>query len=100
MATAKNLKLCITAGVGSDHIDLDAANEKNITVIEVTGSNVVSVAEHVVMSILLLVRNYTPGKSAARVDDIMLMDFRQPTNNLWLADGTSLRWLDTLSISR
>lgn len=63
MATAKNLKLCITAGVGSDHIDLDAANEKNITVAEVSGSNVVSVAEHVIMSILLLVRNYTPGRS-------------------------------------
>jgi formate dehydrogenase len=62
LATAKNLKLCITAGVGSDHIDLDAANERNITVAEVSGSNVVSVAEHVIMSILLLVRNYTPGK--------------------------------------
>ncbi|KAI5452951.1 formate dehydrogenase (NAD+) [Naganishia albida] len=61
LATAKNLKLCITAGVGSDHIDLDAANKKNITVAEVSGSNVVSVAEHVIMSILLLVRNYTPA---------------------------------------
>jgi formate dehydrogenase len=100
MATAKNLKLCITAGVGSDHIDLDAANEKNITVIEVTGSNVVSVAEHVVMSILLLVRNYTPGKSVARVVDIMLRDFHQHTNKSWLATGTSLRWLDTPLISR
>ncbi|KAH9083842.1 NAD-dependent formate dehydrogenase [Lactarius deliciosus] len=49
---AKNLKLCITAGVGSDHIDLNAA---------VSGSNVVSVAEHVVMSILLLVRNFVPA---------------------------------------
>lgn len=58
---AKNLKLCVTAGVGSDHIDLNAANERKITVAEVTGSNVVSVAEHVVMSILLLVRNYTPA---------------------------------------
>ncbi|GAA5961256.1 hypothetical protein JCM8115_001524 [Rhodotorula mucilaginosa] len=58
---AKNLKLAITAGVGSDHIDLNAANEKKITVAEVTGSNVVSVAEHVVMSILILVRNYTPA---------------------------------------
>ncbi|KAJ9110289.1 hypothetical protein QFC19_001692 [Naganishia cerealis] len=61
MATAKNLKICITAGVGSDHVDLNAANERNITVAEVSGSNVVSVAEHVVMSILLLVRNYTPS---------------------------------------
>lgn len=58
---AKNLKLCVTAGVGSDHIDLNAAVEKNIQVLEVTGSNVVSVAEHVVMSILLLVRNFVPA---------------------------------------
>ncbi|RSH87190.1 formate dehydrogenase (NAD+) [Saitozyma podzolica] len=45
-AKAKNLKLCITAGVGSDHIDLNAANEHKVTVAEVTGSNVTSVAEH------------------------------------------------------
>lgn len=31
------------------------------TNIQVTGSNVVSVAEHVVMSILLLVRNFIPA---------------------------------------
>ncbi|KZV81611.1 NAD-dependent formate dehydrogenase [Exidia glandulosa HHB12029] len=61
IAKAKNLKLCVTAGVGSDHIDLNAANEKKITVAEVSGSNVVSVAEHVVMSILLLVRNFVPA---------------------------------------
>ncbi|KAJ9098195.1 hypothetical protein QFC21_004524 [Naganishia friedmannii] len=61
MQTAKNLKLCVTAGVGSDHVDLNAANERNITVAEVSGSNVVSVAEHVMMTILLLVRNYTPA---------------------------------------
>jgi len=58
---AKNLKLCITAGVGSDHIDLDAANKKKVTVAEVSGSNVVSVAEHVIMMILSLVRNYIPA---------------------------------------
>jgi formate dehydrogenase len=58
---AKNLKLCVTAGVGSDHIDLNAAVKKNIQVLEVTGSNVVSVAEHVVMSILLLIRNFVPA---------------------------------------
>lgn len=58
---AKNLKLCITAGVGSDHIDLNAAVKKHVQVLEVSGSNVVSVAEHVVMSILLLVRNFVPA---------------------------------------
>ncbi|KIL65926.1 hypothetical protein M378DRAFT_186288 [Amanita muscaria Koide BX008] len=58
---AKNLKLCITAGVGSDHIDLNAAVDRKVQVLEVSGSNVVSVAEHVVMNILLLVRNFVPA---------------------------------------
>jgi formate dehydrogenase len=57
---AKKLKLAITAGIGSDHVDLAAANEANITVAEVTFSNSISVAEHVVMHILALVRNYLP----------------------------------------
>ncbi|KAA1474752.1 NAD-dependent formate dehydrogenase [Dentipellis sp. KUC8613] len=60
-AKAKNLKLCVTAGVGSDHIDLNAAVERKIQVLEVSGSNVVSVAEQVMMSILLLVRNFVPA---------------------------------------
>ncbi|CAK9783692.1 NAD-dependent formate dehydrogenase [Cutaneotrichosporon oleaginosum] len=58
---AKNLKLCVTAGVGSDHVDLNAANKRKITVAEVSGSNVVSVAEHVVMTMLCLVRNFVPA---------------------------------------
>jgi len=58
---AKNLKICITAGVGSDHIDLAAANEHKVAVLEVTGSNVTSVAEHVVMTMLVLVRNFVPA---------------------------------------
>lgn len=58
---ASRLKMCITAGIGSDHVDLEAACERKITVAEVTGSNVVSVAEHVVMMILGLVRNYIPS---------------------------------------
>jgi formate dehydrogenase len=60
---AKKLKLAITAGIGSDHVDLNEANRTNggVTVAEVTGSNVVSVAEHVVMTILVLVRNFVPA---------------------------------------
>ncbi|KAK6459054.1 formate dehydrogenase-like protein [Scheffersomyces xylosifermentans] len=62
---APKLKIAITAGVGSDHIDLNAANEKKITVAEVTGSNVVSVAEHVLMTILVLIRNFVPAHEQA-----------------------------------
>mmetsp|Transcript_6952 Transcript_6952/g.6909 ORF Transcript_6952/g.6909 Transcript_6952/m.6909 type:complete len:377 (+) Transcript_6952:76-1206(+) len=61
IAKAPKLKMCITAGVGSDHVDLNAANERKIAVTEVTGSNVVSVAEHVIMTMLVLVRNFVPA---------------------------------------
>ncbi|KAF9051191.1 hypothetical protein BDZ89DRAFT_1228643 [Hymenopellis radicata] len=67
---AKNLKICITAGVGSDHIDLNACVERKIQVLEVSGSNVVSVAEHVIMSILLLVRNFVPAHEGKVVGTI------------------------------
>src|SRR5258705_10911783 len=61
IAKAKKLKLAITAGIGSDHVDLDAAMQNGITVAEVTYSNSISVSEHVVMMILSLVRNYIPS---------------------------------------
>jgi formate dehydrogenase len=61
IAKAPNLKLALTAGIGSDHVDLEAAANANITVAEVTYCNSISVAEHVVMMILGLVRNYLPS---------------------------------------
>jgi formate dehydrogenase len=57
---APKLTLAVTAGIGSDHVDLDAAIDHNITVAEVTYSNSISVSERVVMMILALVRNYIP----------------------------------------
>jgi formate dehydrogenase len=61
IAKAPNLKLAVTAGIGSDHVDLQAAIDSGITVTEVTYCNSISVAEHVVMLILSLVRNYLPS---------------------------------------
>src|SRR5713226_424892 len=61
IAKAKKLKLAITAGIGSDHVDLQAAIKHGVTVAEVTYSNSISVSEHVVMMILSLVRNYIPS---------------------------------------
>ena len=61
IARAPRLKLAITAGIGSDHVDLQAAAETGLTVAEVTYSNSISVSEHVVMLILSLVRNYIPS---------------------------------------
>lgn len=59
---APKLKMALTAGIGSDHVDLLAAADAGLTVAEVTGSNTVSVAEHVLMMILALVRNYMEGQ--------------------------------------
>ena len=61
IAKAPKLKLAVTAGIGSDHVDLQAAIERGLTVAEVTYCNSISVAEHVVMMILALVRNYMPA---------------------------------------
>src|SRR5580698_1753941 len=61
IAKAPNLKLAVTAGIGSDHVDLNAAIAHNITVAEVTWCNSISVAEHAVMQILALVRNFVPS---------------------------------------
>jgi len=61
IAKAPKLQLALTAGIGSDHVDLQAAIERRITVAEVTYCNSISVSEHVVMMILSLVRNYIPS---------------------------------------
>jgi formate dehydrogenase len=61
IAKAPKLKLLITAGIGSDHYDLQAAIDRGLTVAEVTYCNSISVSEHVVMMILALVRNYIPS---------------------------------------
>jgi len=61
IAKAPKLKLAVTAGIGSDHVDLQAAIDRGITVAEVTYCNSISVAEHVMMLILSLVRNYIPS---------------------------------------
>jgi len=58
MESAPNLKMAITAGIGSDHVDLQAAMDHKVDVVEVTYCNSRSVAEHIVMMILSMVRDY------------------------------------------
>jgi len=85
--SAPKLKMAITAGVGSDHVDLDAAQSRNITVCEVTGCNVVSVAEHVVMQILALVRNYIPAYKQVIEGE---WDIARIANRAWDLEGKSV----------
>jgi formate dehydrogenase len=74
IANAPNLELAITAGIGSDHVDLQAAIDRGITVAEVTYCNSISVAEHVVMLILSLVRNYLPAHQVVLDDGWNIAD--------------------------
>lgn len=78
---AKSLQLLLTAGIGSDHVDLNAAAAAGLTVAEVTGSNVVSVAEDELMRILILVRNFLPG-------------YHQVINGEWNVAGIAHRAYD------
>jgi D-isomer specific 2-hydroxyacid dehydrogenase, catalytic domain len=45
IAKAPHLKLAVTVGISSDHVDIDAAIERDVTVAEVTYSNSISVSE-------------------------------------------------------
>ena len=79
---ARNLKLVLTAGIGSDHTDPETAREHGITVAEVTGSNVVSVAEHNVLQILALVRNFVPAHREAREGGWDVATIAAPSHDL------------------
>ena len=81
MDQAPNLKLILTAGVGSDHVDLGEAANRNFTVAEQTASNVVCVAEHAVMCVLNLVRNFIP-------------QYNQVVNGEWDIAGLAKRSYD------
>src|SRR5919106_3712640 len=61
IAKAPKLKLAITAGTASDHVDLQAAIDRGMTVAEIPCCNSISVAEHAVLAILALVRDYIPS---------------------------------------
>lgn len=61
---AGRLRLIQVAGVGVDHIDLAAARELGITVANVAGANATSVAEHVVMVALALLRGLVGAHQA------------------------------------
>lgn len=58
---AARLRFIQVAGVGVDHVDIDAVRELGITVAAVTGANTVSVAEHVVMVALALMKGLIPA---------------------------------------
>lgn len=66
IAAAKSLKVIGRAGVGLDNVDLEAATEKGIIVMNTPAGNTISTAEHTMSMILSLSRNIPQANSSTK----------------------------------
>ena len=67
MDAAPNLKIVVRAGAGYDNVDLAAATERNIVVMNTPGQNANAVAELVVGMLLFTIRMRFSGKSGTEL---------------------------------
>jgi D-3-phosphoglycerate dehydrogenase / 2-oxoglutarate reductase len=67
IAAAKNLKIVVRAGAGYDNIDLKAANEKRVVVMNTPGQNSNAVAELAIGLALYGIRNMFSGTSGSEL---------------------------------
>ncbi len=63
---AKNLKVVARAGVGLDNVDVEAATQAGVMVVNAPTSNIVSAAELAVALLLASARNISPAHAALR----------------------------------
>ncbi len=61
-----NLKIIGRAGVGVDNIDLDAATQKGIIVVNSPDGNTMAAAEHTVALMLAMARNIAPAATSTK----------------------------------
>lgn len=66
IAAAKNLKIIARAGVGLDNVDVDAATQAGVMVVNAPTSNITSAAELAVGLLLASARNISPAHAALR----------------------------------
>lgn len=66
---AKNLKVIVRAGAGYDNIDLEAASERKICVMNTPGQNSNAVAELVFGMMVMMCRNQYNGKSGSELKE-------------------------------
>jgi D-3-phosphoglycerate dehydrogenase len=69
VAAAKNLKVIARAGVGLDNVDVKAATEAGVMVVNAPTSNIVSAAELAVALLLASARNVVPANEALRAGE-------------------------------
>ena len=66
IAAATNLKVVGRAGVGVDNVDLDAATNKGVIVLNAPDGNTISTAEHTIAMIMALARKIPQAHSALK----------------------------------
>jgi D-3-phosphoglycerate dehydrogenase len=66
IAAAKNLKVVARAGVGLDNVDVKAATQAGVMVVNAPTSNIVSAAELAVALLLASARNIAPANAALK----------------------------------
>ncbi len=66
IAAADNLKVIGRAGVGLDNVDLEAATEKGIIVMNTPGGNTISTAEHTMSMIMAVSRNIPQANASTK----------------------------------
>ncbi len=66
IAAAGKLKVIGRAGVGLDNVDLEAATQKGIIVMNTPGGNTISTAEHTMSMILALSRNIAQANASTK----------------------------------
>ena len=69
IAAANNLKVVARAGVGLDNVDVKAATEAGVMVVNAPTSNIVSAAELAVALLLASARNVVPANEALRAGE-------------------------------
>lgn len=62
----KNLKIIGRAGVGVDNIDIDAATQKGIIVVNSPDGNTMAAAEHTIALMLAMARNIAPAATSTK----------------------------------
>ena len=84
--SAKNLKVISRTGVGVDNVDVQAASEKGILVLNTPQANSISVAEHTVALIMALSKQLVQYDQALRNGNFAI----RRTNNAADLDGKTL----------
>ena len=64
---AKQLKIVVRAGAGYDNVNLEAATDRNVVVMNTPGQNANAVAELVMGLLVFTVRNFYNGKSGSEL---------------------------------